>query len=150
LSLKEKLAADLKAAMKEKDKLKKDVITMIRSDIKQWEVDKRQDVKDEEVLEIVAKQVKQRKDSIRDFEKSGRDDLVDANRREIEILQDYLPEQLSEDELRAIVVDAVEKVQPESKSDMGKIMGIVMPQVKGRGDGKTVNKLVMQELNKKL
>ncbi len=150
MSLKEKLAADLKAAMKEKDKLKKDVITMIRSDIKQWEVDKRQDVKDEEVLEIVAKQVKQRKDSIRDFEKSGRDDLVDANRREIEILQDYLPEQLSEDELRAIVVDAVEKVQPESKSDMGKIMGIVMPQVKGRGDGKTVNKLVMQELNKKL
>ncbi len=150
MSLKEKLAADLKAAMKEKDKLKKDVITMIRSDIKQWEVDKRQDVKDEEVLEIVAKQVKQRKDSIWDFEKSGRDDLVDANRREIEILQDYLPEQLSEDELRAIVVDAVEKVQPESKSDMGKIMGIVMPQVKGRGDGKTVNKLVMQELNKKL
>ncbi len=147
MNLKEKLTADLKAAMKDKDKLKKDVITMIRSDIKQWEVDKRQDVSDEEVIQIISKQVKQRKDSIEDFEKSGREDLAEQNRKEIDILQTYLPKQLTEEEIRGIVKEAIEKVQPESKSDMGKIMGMVMPQVKGRGDGKLVNKIVNEELN---
>ncbi|NBG87939.1 GatB/YqeY domain-containing protein [Isachenkonia alkalipeptolytica] len=147
MNLKEKLTVDLKTAMKEKNKVKKDVITMIRSDIKQWEVDKRQDVSDEEVIQIISKQVKQRKDSIEDFEKSGREDLVEQNRKEIEILQTYLPKQLTEEEIRGIVKEAIEKVQPESKSDMGKIMGMVMPQVKGRGDGKLVNKIVNEELN---
>lgn len=147
MNLKEKLTVDLKTAMKEKNKVKKDVITMIRSDIKQWEVDKRQDVSDEEVIQIISKQVKQRKDSIEDFEKSGREDLVEQNRKEIEILQTYLPKQLTEEEIRGIVKEAIEKVQPESKSDMGKIMGMVMPQVKGRGDGKLVNKILNEELN---
>lgn len=147
MNLKEKLAADLKTAMKEKDKVTKNVITMIRSDIKQWEVDKRQDVSDEEVIQIISKQVKQRKDSIEDFGKSGREDLVEQNRKEIEVLQAYLPKQLTEDEIRGIVQEAIDKVQPESKSDMGKIMGMVMPQVKGRGDGKLVNKIVNEELN---
>jgi len=146
MNLNEKLTADLKAAMKEKNKVKKDVIIMIRSDIKQWEVDKRQDVSDEDVIQIISKQVKQRKDSIEDFEKSGRDDLVEQNRKEIEILHTYLPTQLTEEEIRGIVKEAIEKVQPESKSDMGKIMGMVMPQVKGRGDGKLVNKIVNEEL----
>lgn len=146
MNLNEKLTADLKAAMKEKNKLKKDVIIMIRSDIKQWEVDKRQDVSDEDVIQIISKQVKQRKDSIEDFEKSGREDLVEQNRKEIEILHTYLPTQLTEEEIRGIVKEAIEKVQPESKSDMGKIMGMVMPQVKGRGDGKLVNKIVNEEL----
>ncbi len=146
MNLKEKLTADLKAAMKEKYKVKKDVIIMIRSDIKQWEVDKRQDVSDEDVIQIISKQVKQRKDSIEDFEKSGREDLAEQNREEIEILHSYLPTQLTEDEIRGIVKEAIEKVQPESKSDMGKIMGMVMPQVKGRGDGKLVNKIVNEEL----
>ncbi len=147
MNLKEQLAADLKTAMKEKDKVKKDVIIMIRSDIKQWEVDKRQDVSDEDVIQIISKQVKQRKDSIDDFKKSGREDLVEQNRKEIEILQTYLPEQLTEEEVRDIVKDAIEKIQPQSKSDMGKIMGMVMPQVKGRADGKLVNKIVNEELN---
>ncbi len=146
MNLNEKLTADLKAAMKEKNKFKKDVIIMIRSDIKQWEVDKRQDVSDEDVIQIISKQVKQRKDSIEDFEKSGREDLVEQNRKEIEILHSYLPTQLTEEEIRGIVQEAIEKIQPESKSDMGKIMGMVMPQVKGRGDGKLVNKIVNEEL----
>jgi uncharacterized protein len=146
MNLNEKLTADLKAAMKEKNKLKKDVIIMIRSDIKQWEVDKRQDVSDEEIIQIISKQVKQRKDSIEDFEKSGREDLVEQNRKEIEILHTYLPTQLTEAEVRGIVKEAIVKVQPESKSDMGKIMGMVMPQVKGRADGKLVNKIVNEEL----
>jgi len=146
MNLNEKLTADLKVAMKEKNKVKKDVIIMIRSDIKQWEVDKRQDVSDEDVIQIISKQVKQRKDSIEDFEKSGREDLVEQNRKEIEILHSYLPTQLTEEEIRGIVKEAIEKVQPKSKSDMGKIMGMVMPQVKGRGDGKLVNKIVNEEL----
>ena len=146
MNLNEKLTADLKVAMKEKNKVKKDVIIMIRSDIKQWEVDKRQDVSDEDVIQIISKQVKQRKDSIEDFEKSGREDLVEQNRKEIEILHTYLPTQLTEAEVRGIVKEAIAKVQPESKSDMGKIMGMVMPQVKGRADGKLVNKIVNEEL----
>ncbi|MCT4605281.1 MAG: GatB/YqeY domain-containing protein [Marinisporobacter sp.] len=146
MALKERLMADLKAAMKEKNKVKKSVITMVRSAIKQYEVDNRVELDDESILEIISKQVKQKKDAIEEFAKGGRDDLVDEAKAEIEVLMDYLPEQLTEDQVSEIVSKVIEEIGANSMKDMGRIMAAVMPKVKGRTDGKTVNKVVKQIL----
>ncbi|TCO80047.1 GatB/YqeY domain-containing protein [Marinisporobacter balticus] len=146
MSLKERLMADLKEAMKEKKKLEKAVITMVRSAIKQYEVDHRVELDDEAILDIVSKQVKQKKDAIEEFAKGGRDDLVDEAKAEIDILLNYLPQQLTEKELTQIVSQTIEEVGANSMKDMGKIMSAVMPKVKGRTDGKTVNRIIKQFL----
>ncbi|QZY56547.1 GatB/YqeY domain-containing protein [Crassaminicella profunda] len=146
MSLKERLMADLKAAMKEKNKVKKSVVTMVRSAIKQYEVDNRAELDDEGILEIISKQVKQKKDAIEEFAKGDRDDLVNEAKAEIDVLMDYLPEQLTEDEVSQIVTQTIEEIGANSIKDMGKVMSAVMPKVKGRTDGKTVNKIVKQFL----
>ncbi|SHI76577.1 hypothetical protein SAMN02745751_01039 [Dethiosulfatibacter aminovorans DSM 17477] len=144
MSLKEKLMEDLKASMKNKDKVRKNVVTMIRAAVKQSEVDNRVELEDEDVLSIIMKQVKQRKDSIEDFKAGGRDDLVALTEEEISILTEYLPPQLGAEELEEIVVQAIKDTNAQSKKDMGKIMGKVMPIIKGRADGKQVNQIVMK------
>ncbi|MCT4621196.1 MAG: GatB/YqeY domain-containing protein [Marinisporobacter sp.] len=146
MALKERLMADLKEAMKEKNKVKKSVITMVRSAVKQYEVDNRVELDDESILEIISKQVKQKKDAIEEFAKGERDDLVDEAKAEIEVLMDYLPEQLTEDQVSEIVSKVIEEIGANSMKDMGKIMAAVMPKVKGRTDGKTINKIVRQIL----
>ncbi len=146
MPLKEKLMEDLKSSMKTKDKVKKNVVTMVRAAIKQREVDERIELSDDEILNIIAKQVKQKKDSIEDFKKGSREDLVELTNREIAILQEYLPPQLCEEELVNIVKKAIEETGAKTKKDMGKIMANVMPQIKGRADGKQVNKIAMQYL----
>ena len=147
MSFKEKLAADLKQAMKDKDHLRKDVVTMIRSSIKQVEVDERTDCTDEDVLKIISKQVKQRKDSLDAFEKAQRQDLIEQTRQELDILAGYLPEPLSENELKQIIQNVLETYENPTMKDMGKIMSSVMEQTKGRAEGKTVNALVRQTLS---
>lgn len=146
MSLKDKLMEDLKLSMKNKDKLRKDVVTMVRSAVKQREVDERIELDDEAVVEIISKQVKQKKDAIEDFKKGDRDDLVELTEKEVDILLEYLPEQLSEDELREIVKETIEEVQAESMKDMGKIMGHIMPKIKGKADGSLVNKIARDYL----
>lgn len=138
MSLKQRLMDDLKEAMKEKDKLRKSVITLVRSAIKQYEVDHRVELDDESIIDIMAKQVKQKRDAIEEFAKGGREDLVDEAKAEIEVLMQYLPQQLTEDEITQIVSQTVDEVGANSMKDMGKLMGALMPKFKGRADRKSV------------
>ncbi|WP_313162411.1 GatB/YqeY domain-containing protein [Sedimentibacter sp.] len=142
MPLKEKLMADMKEAMKSKSKVNKDVITMVRAAIKQREVDDRKELNDADIIDIIAKQIKQKKDSIPDFEKGNRQDLIDLTNQEIKILLEYLPPQLSDEELDSIVRDAIEQTGAQTKKDLGKLMALIMPKVKGKADGKHVNDIV--------
>ena len=146
MSLKDKLALDLKQAMKDKDTIRKNVVQLIRSGVLQIEKDKQITLDDEGVLEVIAKQLKQRRDSMSDYEKSGREDLINQLKTEIDLLMEYLPRQLTAEELEVIVKDAVEKTGASSIKDMGKIMAAVMPQTKGRADGKAINEIARRLL----
>ena len=146
MSLKQKLQEDLKSSMKNKDAIKKSVITLIRSSIKQYEVDNRVELQDDEIVDLIAKQLKQTRDSLEDFKKGNRDDLVSQAEAEIEVLKEYLPQQLSEEELNEIVISTISEVGATSMKDMKKIMTSIMPKVKGRADGKLINELVKKNL----
>ncbi|MBM7560712.1 GatB/YqeY domain-containing protein [Fusibacter tunisiensis] len=147
MSLKNMLMDDLKIAMKEKDKLRKSVITMLRSAIKQIEVDERVELDDAAVIDIIAKQIKQKKNAIEEFRNGGRQDLVDTTEAEIDLLMGYLPEQLSTEAILEIVKEAVSKTGATSMKDMGKVMGIVTNATKGRADSKTVADMVKKALS---
>ncbi|WP_101772726.1 GatB/YqeY domain-containing protein [Peptostreptococcus faecalis] len=146
MSLKVKLQEDLKSSMKNKDIVKKSVVTLIRSAIKQLEVDNRVELDDEQIIDIISKQLKQRNDSLIEFEKAGRQDLMDETKSEIQVLMEYLPQQLSEEELEVIVIDTISKVGATSMKDMGKIMSEIKPKVVGRADGRKINELVKKNL----
>ncbi|MEG0291274.1 MAG: GatB/YqeY domain-containing protein [Anaerovoracaceae bacterium] len=148
MTLKERLMNDFKEAMKSHDTVKKDTINLARAAIKQVEVDTRVELTDEDILPIISKQVKMRKDALVDFEKGGRTDLADAYKKEIEILEVYLPEQLSEDEIREIIKSVASELGIEGgKQNMGKLMGASMPKVKGLADGGMVKKVVEEFLS---
>ncbi len=147
MSLKDKLMEDLKVAMREKDKVRKDTITLVRAAIKQREVDERTELDDAAIEAIIAKQVKERKGAIEEFKKGERKDLIDAAEAEIHILLDYLPEQLSEEELLAIVREVVQEEGITSKKEIGRLMKAVMPKVQGRADGKRVNQIALTILD---
>lgn len=146
MSLKETLAQDLKLSLKEKDLIKRNTVQSIRAAILQFEKDNRTELDDDGIVDVIAKELKKRKDVLPDYEKSGRQDLVDQLNREIEIVMGYLPSQLSEDELDEIVKKAVESTGASTMKDMGKIMAAVMPQIKGRADGRAVNALAKKYL----
>ena len=146
MSLKQKLQEDLKSSMKNKDTVKKSVITLIRASIKQYEVDNRVELGDDEIVDLIAKQLKQTRDSREEFAKAGREDLVSKAEAEIEVLKEYLPQQLSEEELNKIVISSISEVGATSMKDMKKIMTSIMPKVKGRADGKLINELVKKNL----
>ncbi|HIW40450.1 MAG TPA: GatB/YqeY domain-containing protein [Candidatus Eubacterium pullicola] len=147
MSLKERLTEDFKTAMKSKDEIAKNTINLARAAIKQVEVDTRKDLTDEEIIPIIAKQVKMRKDALADFEKGGRTDLIDAYNKEIEVLEVYLPAQLSEDEIKKVVTETAAELGIDGgKQNMGKLMGPVMAKVKGQADGGAVKKIVMEFL----
>ncbi|MEF3304632.1 GatB/YqeY domain-containing protein [Paenibacillus sp. GYB003] len=147
MSLSERLNEDMKQAMKNQDKFKLSVIRMIRSAIKNVEIDQKKTLGDEEVLDILNREIKQRKDSLHEFEKAGRDDLAEAVKKEIEVIAVYMPQQLTEEEIQAIVQQTIQETGASSKADMGKLMGALMPKVKGRADGKLVNQLVQKLLS---
>ena len=147
MSLKDKLAQDLKTAMKEKDTIRKNVVQMIRAGVLQIEKDKLITLDDDGVLEVIAKQLKQRKDTLPDYEKSGRSDLIAELKAEIGFLMEYLPAQLSDEELEAIVKEAVTEVGASSVKDMGKVMAAVMPKTKGRADGRRINEIAKSLLS---
>lgn len=138
---------DFKDAMKSKDEIRKNTVNLVRAAIKQVEVDTRTELKDEDVLPIIAKQVKMRRDALAEFEKGGRTDLIDAYKKEIEILEVYLPAQLSEEEIRKVVEEVAAELGIEGgRQNMGKLMGPVMNKVKGQADGGAVKKVVMEFL----
>jgi len=147
MSLAERITEDMKQAMKNKDKLRLSVIRMIRSAIKYAEIELKTTLSDEQIIDVLTREVKQRRDSLQEFEKAGRTDLAENIKEEIEIVQDYLPKQLSEEELRVIVQEVIEQVGATAKLDMGKVMGALMPRIKGRADGKLVNQLVQEKLS---
>ena len=146
MSLKERLQEDLKSSMKNKDTVRKSVITLIRAAIKQYEVDNRIELSEEDVIDIISKQLKQRNDSLVEFEKANREDLIEEAKSEIQVLEAYLPQQLSETELEKIVVDVISEVGATSMKDMGKIMTIIKPKTAGRADGRKINELVKKNL----
>lgn len=146
MSLKQRLTDELKSAMKNKDQLRKSVITLIRADIKQIEVDKRVELTEEDIIDIISKQAKQRRDSIEEFGKGGREDLVEEAKQELDVLMEYLPEQLSEEEIEIIIKKVITETGATSMKDMGKIMAAAMPELKGKADGKVVNQIVRKIL----
>ncbi|MEA4835473.1 MAG: GatB/YqeY domain-containing protein [Anaeromusa sp.] len=149
MSLQERLTEDVKTAMKAREagKSRLSVLRMVKASIRNIEIDRKKELNDEDVLDVLAKEVKMRRDSMDDFRKGNRPDLVAALEEEIAILAEYLPAQLSEEEVRALVDQAVSQAQATTAKDMGKVMAILMPQVKGKADGKLVNTLVRERLN---
>jgi uncharacterized protein YqeY len=132
--LKTRINDDVKTAMREKDKARLATLRLITAAIKQKEVDERTELNDEQVVTILEKMLKQRKDSIEQFEKAGRTELVDQEKSEIEIIQVYMPEQLSDDEIEALIKEAIASTGAESMKDMGKVMGQLKPKLAGKAD----------------
>lgn len=139
---------DLKVAMREKDTVRKSTVTMLRAAIKQIEVDQRIELSDQDVIEIVAKQIKQKRAATEEFSRGGRQDLVDETAAEIHILEAYLPEQLTEEQIKALILEAITETGASTPKDMGKVMAIMTPKTKGLADGKLVAALVKELLNK--
>lgn len=142
MTLKERLQEDLKTAMKSKDALKLSVIRLAKAAIMNLEIARGHELSDSEVIEVLAKEAKQRVDSIPEYEKAGRNDIIESLRNEIRIVQEYLPAQLSEAELRKLIQEVINGVGATSKKEINKVMPVLMPQVKGRADGKLVNQIV--------
>lgn len=142
MSLKKQLMDDLKTAMKEKDRLRKTTVTLLRAEIKRFEVDERRDIKEEEIIDLISRQIKQKKSAILDFRRGDREDLAVEAESEIDILMAYLPKQLTEEELKAIIEEAIEALEAKTMKDMGKVMGRIRNDIKGRADGKTASDMV--------
>jgi uncharacterized protein YqeY len=140
--LKEKLMDDLKSAMREKDDLKKDTVQMIRAAILQIEKDSGIQVDDNKIIEIIAKESKKRKDAAADFEKSGRQDLIERNNKELEIINSYLPAQLSKEEIETIIKEIIATIGATSIKDMGNVMKEAKAKIGAQADGKTINEVV--------
>lgn len=143
MSLEAKILEDMKTAMKARDKVALETLRAVKSKIKYFQVEKKIDsVTEEDVLTVITQQVKQRRDSIAEYEKASRQDLADVEKAELDVLIKYLPQQLTEDELRNLIKNVVTEVGAASKKDMGKVMRELMPKVKGKADGKLVNQIV--------
>lgn len=148
MALKERLQEDWKQALKSKDKLKADTISMAKAAILLVEKTDGSKLEDEAIIDVIAKEVKMRREAVLEFEKGNRQDLVDKTNTEIEILLEYLPQQLNEEEIEEIVRMAVNETGSNSIKDMGKVMAAVTPRTKGRADGKLVSTIVKQFLSK--
>lgn len=148
MSLQNQLTEDMKSAMKagEAGKLRLSVIRMVRAAIKNAEIDRRAALSDDEVLDVIAKEIKQRRDTIEDFQRGGRPDLVQKNQDEIAILSAYLPQQLSAEEVRELARTAISATGASGPKDMGKVMSALMPHTRGRADGRLVNQVVKELL----
>lgn len=143
---KQRINEDVKAAMRSKDKDRLGVLRLITAAFKQKEVDERIELDDAMVLAIMDKMVKQIRDSIQQFEQAGRDDLVEKEKFELEIIQEYLPAQFTEDEIKQLIAESITESGAESVKDMGKVMGVLKPRLQGRADMRQVNSLVKQQL----
>ncbi|MDR9364647.1 MAG: GatB/YqeY domain-containing protein [Balneolaceae bacterium] len=152
MSLKNKILDDLKSAMKAKEADKLNVLRSLKAKLLEKEISERKDgeasLSDEQVVEVLMKAAKQRKESIDQFEEGGRDDLADKEKFELEIIEEYLPEMMDEDEIRNAVKKQIDQMGATDISDMGKVMGALMGQLKGKAEGATISKIVKEELSK--
>lgn len=148
IKMKERILVDLKNAMKNQNKDLLNVVRMVKGAIQLEEIKVKHVLNDDEVITIIAREIKTRKESIKEFEKGGRTDLVEKTEKEIELLNKYMPEQLSEEEIIKTVNDVFDELKPSSVPDMGKIMGKLTPILKGKADLGLVNKIVREKLNK--
>jgi len=144
--LRDTLDSDLKDAMRNKEALKRTVLRTMLSEIRNAEINSQTTLDDEGIISVLTKQVQQRKDSVEAYAAADRQDLVDKETEEIKIISVYLPEQLPVEEIEEIIKTAISEIGASTLSDMGKVMGLVMPQVKGRADGKIVNTIVTEKL----
>ena len=147
MTLKERLALDLKEAMKNKNTVRKNVVQFVRAGVLQVEKDNKVTLDDDGVLEVIAKQLKQRRDSLPDYEKSGRDDLIAELKAEMDVLMEYLPEQLSREELTDILKDIIGKLGATSMKDMGRVMQEAKVKTVGRADGRMINEIAKSLLS---
>ena len=145
--MKQNLLNDLVTAMKSQDKETLSVLRMVKGAIQLEEINKKSELSDEDFIGVVSKQIKTRKESIAEFEKAGRTDLVEQTKKEIEILNKYMPEQLSEEEVLKIIDEAFNTINPQAQSDMGKLMGFVTPKLKGKADMSFVSKTIKEKLS---
>ncbi len=148
--MKDRILKDIVTSMKEKDKERLSVLRMVKGAIQLEEINKKETLKDEDVIGVLAKQIKTRKESIAEFEKGNRQDLIDQTNREIAILEEYMPEQLSMEEVEKIIEEAFESVKPESMKDMGRIMKEVTPKLKGKADMSMVSTKIRTKLEELL
>ncbi|MCK5332433.1 GatB/YqeY domain-containing protein [Candidatus Parcubacteria bacterium] len=148
MDLKEKISVDLKNSMKSGDAKIRQVLRMLNSDIKNFEIDKKTEATDDEILGIIKKNVKSRKDSIEQYTKGNRQDLAEKENEELLILEKYMPVQMTEDEIRKIVQTVIQKLEEINPSDFGKIIGMSVKETKGMADGNIVSRIVKEELNK--
>lgn len=148
MTLKDRLVEDMKVAMKAKEegKVRLSVIRMARAAIKNAEIDKRIEFSDDQVIEVLAREMKMRRDALEVFEKADRPDTVKALEEEMVVLMDYLPQQLSEGEIRQLVQETIATIGAQGPKDLGKVMGALSPKTKGRADGKIVNQIVREML----
>lgn len=147
MSLSDSLQKDMIAAMKAKDKEKLGTIRMLKAAVANAKINAGHDLSSEEEISVLSRELKQRKDSLEEFKKAGREDSVKKIEKEIEVVESYLPKQLSEDEVKDIVQETIKEVGATSKADFGKVMGAIMPKLKGKADGKLVNETVKSLLN---
>lgn len=145
--LKEKLLEDLKNSMKDKNIIRKNVVQMVRASILQVEKDKQIELDDNKIIEVIAKEAKKRKDSLADYEKAGREDLISQIKEEISILEEYLPKQLSAEELEVKVKEIIEEVGATSMKDMGNVMKAAKEKIGAAADGRAINEIVKKLLN---
>ena len=143
---KDRLNVDLKDAMRNKDAIKRTVIRTLLSEIRNAEIAAQKDLQESDIEGVMSKQAQQRKDSIEAYDEAGRQDLVDKETAELNIITEYLPEQMTEVEIEGIIAETLNKIDATGPSDMGKVMGALMPLVKGRADGKVVNAMVTAKL----
>lgn len=141
------LKVALKTAMKEKDVVTRNVVRNLNAEIKQVEIDQQKDLSAEDVANIINKQVKMLRESISEKAEAGRDDLVAEEQAKLEVMERFLPEQLSREEIEAIVAEVIAATGATSPKEMGKVMGALLPKVKGKADGKVVNEIVREQLN---
>ena len=162
MTLKQKIQEDLKNAVRKREETESLVLRMILASLHNREIEKRSKIRkqgkteeeitkegeltDEEIIEVISSEIKKRKEAILEFEKGKREDLVKKEKEEVEILQKYMPEQLSEEDIKKLTKEAIEKVGATEIKDMGKVMGELMPKVKGRADGSMVNRIVKELL----
>jgi len=149
MALKQKIISDLKSAMKEGDTIKRDTLRMLDSMIKNTEIEKlkkESGLGDEEILSVISRAIKQRKDSVAQYEAGKREDLAEKEKKEIEILMAYMPKQLGEEEIKTAVKEIISEIPEASAKDMGKIMGLAMGKLKGKADGQMVRKIAEEEL----
>ncbi len=151
MSIKDQIMADLKQAMKNKEQDRLRVLRSLKSKLLEREISERKggeaSLSDEQTVEVLMKAAKQRKESIEQFEKGDRGDLADSEKKELEIIESYMPEMLSEDEIRDIAREKIDQIGAENMADMGQVMGVMMKELKGKAEGSLVSKVVKEELS---